>query len=193
MSTVNSIENFFILLYCKPSVTTMAGLLIRSVDTLDQHMMPESCVAVQFTSLRHTHPLDTFCQVMEDIPALTIPSALLQLTGNQSGGPVQARFNRHHSRARCIIDIFFGRMNCWWRAIFLQALPLDQSVVPKVVVACTILHNICLGVGDGLVGSISSSTTSHHVAESRGSATRDELTALISAPCKDTLSTMSTE
>ncbi|MGL5903267.1 MAG: hypothetical protein ACRCZO_11345, partial [Cetobacterium sp.] len=64
--------------------------------------------------------------------------------------------------------------------------PLDQLVVPKVVVACIyrMLHNICLGVGDVVIKLMEPTRPSHHVAESRGSAKRDELAALISAPVR---------
>jgi len=44
------------------------------------------------------------------------------------------------------------------------------------------LHNICLGVGDVVDDLMEPTRPSRHVAECRGSATRDELAALISAP-----------
>lgn len=53
--------------------------------------------------------------------------------------------------------------------MFLQALPLNQLVVPEVVVACTKLHNICLGVGDAV-----NELMQHDAAESRGSSKRDK-------------------
>lgn len=115
-------------------------------------------------------------------PCIDNPIRIITPYREPHQGPVQARFNIHHSRARCIIETSFGRMKCRWRAIFLQALPLDQLVVPKVVVACTMLHNICLGVGDIVDELMEPTRPSHHVAESRGSATRDELAALVSAP-----------
>ena len=58
------------------------------------------------------------------------------------------RFNVHHARARCVIERAFGMLKTRWRAIFFHALEVDTTFVPDVIVACTILHNICVGVGD---------------------------------------------
>lgn len=97
-------------------------------------------------------------------------------------GPVQARFNRHHSRARCIIETSFGRMKARWRAIFLQTLPLDRLIVPKVVTACAMLHNICLGVGDVLDEAVPEPVGRVRPVDAVRSVRRDELAALISVP-----------
>lgn len=39
-------------------------------------------------------------------------------------------------------------MKTRWRAIFLSALEVDTTFVPDVILACTILHNICIANGD---------------------------------------------
>ncbi|KAJ8014716.1 hypothetical protein DPEC_G00018610 [Dallia pectoralis] len=41
-------------------------------------------------------------------------------------------------------------MKTRFRCIFLEALEVQTLFVPKVVTACVILHNICVGVGDVL-------------------------------------------
>ncbi|KAK7158515.1 hypothetical protein R3I94_004976 [Phoxinus phoxinus] len=41
-------------------------------------------------------------------------------------------------------------MKTRFRGIFLEALEVHTLFVPKVVTACVILHNICVGVGDVL-------------------------------------------
>ncbi|XP_015829761.3 uncharacterized protein [Nothobranchius furzeri] len=57
------------------------------------------------------------------------------------------RFNSHRSRARCTIERAFGLM----KAIFLKALEVHHTFVPRVITACTILHNTCLSAGDTVV------------------------------------------
>ncbi|XP_034752475.1 putative nuclease HARBI1 [Etheostoma cragini] len=60
------------------------------------------------------------------------------------------RFNYHHWRGRTIIERAFGMMKPRFRCIFLEALEVHPQFVPKVVTACVVLHNICVGVGDEL-------------------------------------------
>lgn len=111
-------------------------------------------------------------------------------------GPIHARFNRHHSRARCIIETSFGRVKARRRAIFFQTLPMDQLIVPKVETACTMHHNICLGTGDVMDEIVLETTRSlEHVAEVMRSARREELATLTLSPehrhnvlCRDTMS-----
>lgn len=71
-------------------------------------------------------------------------------------------------------------MKARWRAIFLQT--LDRLIVPKVVTACTMLHNVCLGVGDIMDEVVSEPTRRRGHVEAVKSARREELAALISAP-----------
>lgn len=70
-------------------------------------------------------------------------------------------------------------MKTRWRAIFLHALEVDVSFAPDVIVACTVLHNVCLsnddvlavddmGPGEHGVGGFAAETAS-------GSAWRDNL------------------
>lgn len=65
-------------------------------------------------------------------------------------GPVEARYNRHHAKARNIIERTFGMLKTRWRAIFLRALEIRPLFTPKVIAACCILHNICVLGGDVL-------------------------------------------
>ena len=39
-------------------------------------------------------------------------------------------------------------MKTRWHSIFFKALEVDSHFVPDVITCCTVLHNICLGVGD---------------------------------------------
>lgn len=115
-------------------------------------------------------------------PCIEEPISIITPYREPVQGPVEARFNRHHSRARCIIETTFGRMKARWRAIFLQTLPLDRLIVPKVVTACAVLHNICMGVGDVMEEAVSDPARRLGYAEAVRSARRDELAAFISAP-----------
>ncbi|KAA8589162.1 hypothetical protein FQN60_010507 [Etheostoma spectabile] len=63
-------------------------------------------------------------------------------------GQVQPRFNKHHAKARGIIECCFGMLKTRWPAFFLRALEIRPLFAPKVILACCILHNLCLLTGD---------------------------------------------
>ncbi|CAM4695786.1 unnamed protein product [Leuciscus chuanchicus] len=63
-------------------------------------------------------------------------------------GQVEARFNKHHAKARNIIESTFGMLKTRWRAIFLRALEIQPLFAPKVIAAFCILHNLCLSTDD---------------------------------------------
>uniref|UniRef100_A0A9J7YBC0 DDE Tnp4 domain-containing protein n=1 Tax=Cyprinus carpio carpio TaxID=630221 RepID=A0A9J7YBC0_CYPCA len=62
--------------------------------------------------------------------------------------PSTQRFNARLSKGRSIIERAFGMMKTRFRAIFLQALEVHPTFAPKVIASSTMLHNICLSVGD---------------------------------------------
>ncbi|XP_046889431.1 putative nuclease HARBI1 [Hypomesus transpacificus] len=81
-------------------------------------------------------------------PCLQNPVAVITPFRQPIAGRVEARFNSHHAKARCIIERTFGMLKTRWRSIFLRALEVRPLFVPKVVAACCILHNLCLSVDD---------------------------------------------
>ncbi|KAJ4927645.1 hypothetical protein JOQ06_015452 [Pogonophryne albipinna] len=83
-------------------------------------------------------------------PCLQEPLALITPYKRPVRGMAEQRFNYHHSRGRSIIERAFGVLKTRFRSIFLEALEVHPKFVPKVVTACVILHNICVGVGDDL-------------------------------------------
>ncbi|KAJ7983945.1 hypothetical protein DPEC_G00368690 [Dallia pectoralis] len=83
-------------------------------------------------------------------PCLQEPLALITPYKRPVRGMAEQRFNYDHSRGRTIIERAFGMMKTCFRCIFLEALEVQTLFVPKVVTACVILHNICVGVGDVL-------------------------------------------
>ncbi|XP_033988432.1 putative nuclease HARBI1 [Trematomus bernacchii] len=83
-------------------------------------------------------------------PCLQEPLALITPYKRPVRGMAEQRFNCHHSRGRAIIERAFGVMKTRFRCIFLETLEVHHKFVPKVVTACVILHNICVGVGDDL-------------------------------------------
>ncbi|CAM4571765.1 unnamed protein product [Leuciscus chuanchicus] len=80
-------------------------------------------------------------------PCLQEPLALITPYKRPVRGTAEQRFNYHHSKGRTIIERAFGMMKTRFRCIFLEALEVHTLFVPKVVTACVILHNICVGVG----------------------------------------------
>ncbi|XP_013866096.1 putative nuclease HARBI1 [Austrofundulus limnaeus] len=81
-------------------------------------------------------------------PCLQRPLPLITPYKRMVQGVAAQRFNRHHSKARCIIECAFDMMKSRFRAIFLQMLEVHHTFAPHVITACAVLHNICLGAGD---------------------------------------------
>ncbi|XP_052445479.1 putative nuclease HARBI1 [Carassius gibelio] len=80
-------------------------------------------------------------------PCTEKPIAIMTPFKNPAS-PSTQRFNARLSKGRSIIERAFGMMKTRFRAIFLQALEVHPTFAPKVIASCTMLHNICLGVGD---------------------------------------------
>ncbi|KAG7489679.1 nuclease HARBI1 [Solea senegalensis] len=81
-------------------------------------------------------------------PCLQHPVAIMTPYRQPVATRVESRFNHHHAKARIIIERTFGMLKTRWRNIFLRALEVRPLFTPKVIGACCILHNICMGVGD---------------------------------------------
>ena len=59
----------------------------------------------------------------------------------------QLRFNRALSQARVVIEQAFGILKGRWRCLY-KPLEEKTSRVPTTIMACCVLHNICIDVGD---------------------------------------------
>lgn len=56
----------------------------------------------------------------------------------------QTNFNKRLSSARMIVERFLGLLKGCFRSI-LDTLPMQRTdLIPKYIIACCILHNICL-------------------------------------------------
>lgn len=62
----------------------------------------------------------------------------------------QRRFTCTLSSARAVVDTAFTRLKGRWRCL-LKKSDIDVSMMPRVVAACCILHNICENRGDGFL------------------------------------------
>ncbi|KAF4108873.1 hypothetical protein G5714_009946 [Onychostoma macrolepis] len=116
-------------------------------------------------------------------PCLKEPICLMTPFKEPLQGIVEARFNQHHARVRSVIERAFGMLKN--RGIFHQSLMVHHKFAPKVVAACTILHNLCLAAGDEedplLPGANESEDRPPHQ-ESNGMTIRARLAAQVSAP-----------
>ncbi|XP_054456751.1 putative nuclease HARBI1 [Anoplopoma fimbria] len=81
-------------------------------------------------------------------PCLQRPVAIMTPYRQPVASQVEARYNRHHAKARNIIERTFGILKTRWRSIFLRALEIRPLFAPKVIGACCILHNMCVAAGD---------------------------------------------
>lgn len=172
---------FFTLLSSKPSVTAVEDSSMCFLVTPGQHVMPAICAAAAFCicCLPTCWP---FCAWWRRLPLYW------QSNNNNNNNitirePVQVRFNKHHLKARCIIEMLFGSMKAQWVAIFLQNPGTRSTVCPKGLTSCAKLHNIWLGVEYFIDDSVVEPTRRpRHVAERMRSARREELAAATSAP-----------
>ena len=57
------------------------------------------------------------------------------------------RFNKVHSQTRVVVETAFGALKGRWRRL-LHEITLDMEFVPDIVMACCILHNICVMMWD---------------------------------------------
>ncbi|KAM3619675.1 uncharacterized protein V6R79_011663 [Siganus canaliculatus] len=83
-------------------------------------------------------------------PCMSEPMAIITPYREPVRNAVAARFNRHHSKARSIIERAFGIMKTRWRSIFFKALEVHHVFAVRIIECCAILHNICLKNGDNL-------------------------------------------
>uniref|UniRef100_A0A8C5CU04 DDE Tnp4 domain-containing protein n=1 Tax=Gadus morhua TaxID=8049 RepID=A0A8C5CU04_GADMO len=60
-------------------------------------------------------------------PCLATPICLMTPFREPVQGPVQARYNKHLSKARCVVERAFGMMKTRWRSIFLKALEVKKT------------------------------------------------------------------
>ncbi|XP_071373093.1 putative nuclease HARBI1 [Centroberyx affinis] len=121
-------------------------------------------------------------------PCIRAPITLLTPYREPLQGRVQERYNRHHARARSVIERAFGMMKTRWRCLFFKALEVHHTFVPDVVTVCAVLHNICLTAGD-VVDPDDDRPDAVEVPPPRpvrneqgGQGVRDRLAAQISAP-----------
>lgn len=64
--------------------------------------------------------------------------------------PEQRRFTYTLSSARAVVDVAFTRLKGRWRCL-LKKSDIDVSMMPRVVAACCVLHNICENRGDSFL------------------------------------------
>ncbi|TWW54742.1 hypothetical protein D4764_0223880 [Takifugu flavidus] len=97
------------------------------------------------------YPPEGYCIVGDGgYPCMSRPIALVTPYREPVANMMVARFNRHHAKARSVIERAFGIMKTRWRAIFFKALEVKPAFATKVVACCTILDNVCLQNGDSM-------------------------------------------
>lgn len=99
----------------------------------------------------------------------------------------QSKYNKVLNKTRVIVERAFGKLKCRWRCL-LKPLEENTSKVPRTILACCILHNICILRGDELDDSDYSSDDDDDdddgnapVAVGQGRIVRQALTAFLSA------------
>ena len=66
---------------------------------------------------------------------------------------LEKKFNSCHSATRAVIENAFGLLKIRWRCL-LEKLPVRRlDFIPRVILACCVLHNICIMTNDQLEAS----------------------------------------
>ena len=65
----------------------------------------------------------------------------------------QKKFNKELSKARIVSEHAFGLLKGRWRAL-LKRLDEDHWKTPNTIIACCVLHNICIIRGDEFDGDV---------------------------------------
>ncbi|KAL7378403.1 hypothetical protein ABVT39_013006 [Epinephelus coioides] len=101
------------------------------------------------TYVHSLYPPEGYCILGDGgYPCMSEPIAVITPCRKPLRGAVQARFNRHHAKARSVIEGVFGIMKTRWCSIFFKALEVHHVFAAKVIACCAILHNVCLKNGD---------------------------------------------
>ena len=78
-----------------------------------------------------------------------LPWLMTAYPGSANLTPAQERFNKQLSKARVGVERAFGKLKGRWRCLRKQ-LEESTSRVPKTILTCCILHNICILLDDDI-------------------------------------------
>ncbi|XP_049341063.1 putative nuclease HARBI1 [Astyanax mexicanus] len=175
-----------------PAFTVAVG----AIDGCHIRIKPPSANAQCYLNrkLFHSVQLQAICDhqgkcILGDggYPCISTPIKLLTPYREPVQNPVQARFNRKLSRARCVIERAFGMLKTRWRSIFFKALEVSPVFAPEVVACCAVLHNLCIAHGDIIEPDVPEEEDAHapepaQTEERSGNEARENLAAAVSAP-----------
>lgn len=84
-------------------------------------------------------------------PLLYQPVCLMTPYRNPAPADIdKVTFNIYHARGRSIVERSFGMMKARWRSVFMKALEIKHTKAARVIMACCVMHNICVSHGDVL-------------------------------------------
>ncbi|XP_023821710.1 putative nuclease HARBI1 [Oryzias latipes] len=117
-------------------------------------------------------------------PCIAQPITLLTPYREPLRNAVEARYNRHHAKARSVVERAFGMMKTRWRAIFLGALEVKSKFAVKIIACSAILHNMCISEGDWLEPTVEpqQDNARNQQDEQSGIRLRGQISGFLSAP-----------
>uniref|UniRef100_A0A3P9JIT2 DDE Tnp4 domain-containing protein n=1 Tax=Oryzias latipes TaxID=8090 RepID=A0A3P9JIT2_ORYLA len=118
-------------------------------------------------------------------PCIAQPITLLTPYREPLRNPVEARYNRHHTKARSVVERAFGMMKTRWRAIFLGSLEVKTKFAVKIIACSAILHNMCISEGDWLEPTVvepQQDKARNQQDEQSGVCLRRQISGFLSAP-----------
>ena len=77
---------------------------------------------------------------------------LLVIKDNGALNQDQKKFNKELAKAQIVSENAFGLLKGKWRALRLKRLDEDHRRIPNTIIACCVLHNICIIRGDEFEG-----------------------------------------
>lgn len=78
--------------------------------------------------------------------AYPISNTLLKPYSDKTTDPKEKKFNKEFSKARVSVECAFGMMKS--RFIILKGIQDSMKYVSMIIIACAVMHNICIDLGD---------------------------------------------
>ncbi|XP_028285726.1 protein ALP1-like [Parambassis ranga] len=125
------------------AVLSSSDLYLKAEDRPDGYLFPREKSLL-------TDGVEIPVHLIGDASFPLKPWLMKGYTEGQQLSPEQRRFTFTLASARSVVDTAFMRLKGRWRCL-LKKSDIDISMMPRVVAACCVLHNLCEQRGDGFL------------------------------------------
>ncbi|XP_070686501.1 uncharacterized protein [Pempheris klunzingeri] len=125
------------------SVLASSDLYLRAEDCPDGYLFPRQKSVV-------SDGVEIPVHLIGDVSFPLKPWLMKGYSQEHQLSPEQRRFTYTLTSARSVVDVAFTRLRGRWRCL-LKKSDIDVSMMPRVVTACCVLHNVCESRGDAFL------------------------------------------